>query len=255
MTSTFDRYYFKDLLQALINNKKAHINQFVRDSVFKLVDLLCDKMYLNINTIKAGYDGSSGWTKGYDIIVTFKIYGAETAIVINHKGYYELKYQRFGGDLIFTTKQFIKGDEEALVEQLKKYYDEHPLKAWHYVNRIGEYAVFKNNQLNYSIFKQLSEELEEYSTVAGYKDQRYPVNQYIEDSFQEIFYTYKYAVVFKKNNNMLMLGVEVNKNVEMPINLVAMTLNLASSKEVQLIDSYKNLTSSSNKKLIDFINS
>ena len=48
----------------------------------------------------------------------------------------------------------------------------------------------------------MSEEIFEYSTVIGYKDQRYPITQYVDSSFREIYSNYKYGVAFKNKNNM-----------------------------------------------------
>lgn len=253
MTAAYDKHVLKEDVKALIDKKRSNINQFVESAALKIVNLITNNLYISVNTVNCGYSGSSGWTKGYDITIVFKLQGSDITIIINRKGYYELKFTKYTPSML-RYFQYLPGEEMILIDKIKEYFEKYQLKSATYVERLHNYAVFQNNKLMFTVFEELTNELQENSQVVGFKDQRFPIVKYIEVSFRNTFSQYKYAIAYKKKDNMILLCVETHKTFpNNPINLAAILLKLDSSN-IKYIDELKNITLSSKNKLIDYLN-
>lgn len=249
MTSSYDFNLFKQAVKNALQSKN-YINQFVSSASLKLVTILSENVSVNINNLTCGTDGLSGWSKGYDVLIYFKLYGAELSITVKHKGFYELKYNKYVPST-FRAHQFLQNEEAKLIQTFKEYYNEHQLKTSYYLDRIGEYAIFKENQLSFSIYKELAQEIEQYTSVVGFKDHRFPIHKYVDDNSREIFDSHKYSIAFRKKEKMILLGTVINKKKNaVSLSALMIFLNqIADSKHVE------ELNSKSNVLLLDYLNS
>lgn len=257
MTAAFDKNELKDQITSLINSKPVNINQFVKRHSYLLLNLLAENLQLNCNTISCKFENNSWWSKGADLMLSFKLAGADLSISINRKGYYEVKFTKFTPS-IYHVLQYLPGEENLLIENVKKYIKENSITAKHYLDRIAQYSMCSNNNVPFTIYKNLATELEENCNVIGYKDIRFSLTKYLEASFRTEYTFYKYVIAYKKKDNLIFLIIDMGpkhfKQSAQRVMVSAMLLKLESHQVIHngtLVDlNSKNIT-----ELLQHINS
>ena len=255
MTSLFDRASLTNDLSHLIANKKTipsnKLNVFVQRKSFQILKILFEKINLQINTLSFEYNSSN--LSRDSISFTFKMYFSEMTLIVDRRGYYELRFFKTVGN-VYHVYQFFEGEEDKLLSVLQKYYEENPIKVDHYLKKISGYVMFTSNAMLRDNFQQLSEELSQCATVVGFKDRRFSIIKYVDIKYRPLFNSMKYAIAFKKGDNMVALivdpGVKKNDNVSigsLQFKLYDRTVMVQShSKNI----SYKNLPD-----VLNFLNS
>jgi hypothetical protein len=225
MTNDFDYRHLLSDIRTIISSKKSVMNQFVARASENCLTLLAETIPLNINNVTLKYEGSY-FSKGFDILFIFKLFGADLQLIVCRRGHYEIRFHKYTPSTM-RVLQFTIGEEEEMMSRFAELYNAHVVKVEPYLQKLSRFAIFQNDRKTYDILETLAKDLQTVSVVIGFKDHRFPISKYIDSATRKTYILYKYGIGFRAKNKLVLLLVTNPKRYYGKVRIDAMTFTMS----------------------------